>query len=239
MATKIIQILAEDILVNGFPWCLRRLRICLLFGWPGFDPWVGKIPWRRTWQLITIFLLENPTERGAQQATVHGVTKSQTWLSTYWLNEWLSTYCEMSGITLGPPSLNPLELQILHHSLPWLTSCFYSFMNCIVVLTYSLTQKWTISEVHIWSFPLLQLYSLHEGFKLLRMSVPIITLRSWGSNNVSLVTILFNTLSLHASTQIRSLYVLQFLGININYDPISCSPQISGHLCSCGLQSPK
>ena len=24
---------------------------------PGFDPWVGKIPWRRKWQLILIFLL--------------------------------------------------------------------------------------------------------------------------------------------------------------------------------------
>ena len=23
---------------------------------PGFDPWVGKIPWRRKWQPIPIFL---------------------------------------------------------------------------------------------------------------------------------------------------------------------------------------
>ena len=23
---------------------------------PGFDPWVGKIPWRRTWQLTQVFL---------------------------------------------------------------------------------------------------------------------------------------------------------------------------------------
>ena len=149
MATKIIQILAEDILVNGLPWCLRQLRICLLFGWPGFDLWVGKITWRRTWQLITVFLLENPTQRGARQAIVHGITKSRTWLSTYWWNEWLSTYCEMSGITLGPPSSNPLEPQVLHHSLPWLTSCFYSFMNCIVVLTYSLAWKWTVWGLYL------------------------------------------------------------------------------------------
>ena len=126
MATKIIQILAEDILVNGCPWCLRWLRICPLFGWPGFDPWIGKIPWMRTWQPITVFLLENPTERGTWQATVHGVAKSQTWLSTY---------CEMRGITLGPISLNPLELQVLHHFLPWLTSCLYPFIYCIIVLT--------------------------------------------------------------------------------------------------------
>ena len=23
---------------------------------PGFDPWVGKIPWRRAWQLTPVFL---------------------------------------------------------------------------------------------------------------------------------------------------------------------------------------
>ena len=25
-------------------------------GRPGFDPWVGKIPWRREWQLIQVFV---------------------------------------------------------------------------------------------------------------------------------------------------------------------------------------
>ena len=29
-----------------------------------FDSWVGKIPWRRKWQLTPIFLLENPMDRG-------------------------------------------------------------------------------------------------------------------------------------------------------------------------------
>ena len=26
----------------------------------GFDPWVRKIPWRRKWQSIPVFLLEKP-----------------------------------------------------------------------------------------------------------------------------------------------------------------------------------
>ena len=43
-----------------------------------FDPWVGKIPWRRAWQPILVFCLENPLNRGAWQAIVHRVTKSQT-----------------------------------------------------------------------------------------------------------------------------------------------------------------
>ena len=45
-----------------------------------FDPWVGKIPWRRTWQPTPLqySCLENPMDRGAWQATVHRVKKSQT-----------------------------------------------------------------------------------------------------------------------------------------------------------------
>ena len=48
-----------------------------------FDHWAGKIPWRRAWQpLLWYSCLENPMDRGACQATVHGLTKSRTWLST-------------------------------------------------------------------------------------------------------------------------------------------------------------
>ena len=45
----------------------------------GFDPWVRKIPWRKTWQPTRV-LQENPMDRGAWWATVHRVPKSQTWL---------------------------------------------------------------------------------------------------------------------------------------------------------------
>ena len=44
----------------------------------GFDPWVRKIPWRRTCNTLQYFCLENPMGRGASWATVHGVTKSWT-----------------------------------------------------------------------------------------------------------------------------------------------------------------
>ena len=42
----------------------------------GFNPWGGKIPWRREWQL-QYSCLENFMDRGAWQATVHGIAKSQ------------------------------------------------------------------------------------------------------------------------------------------------------------------
>jgi len=39
----------------GLPWWLRRLRICLQCRRPGFNPWVGKIPWRRQWLPTPVF----------------------------------------------------------------------------------------------------------------------------------------------------------------------------------------
>ena len=47
-----------------------------------FHPWIRKILWRRKWQPISVFLLENPMDKGAWQAIVHGVAKSWTQLST-------------------------------------------------------------------------------------------------------------------------------------------------------------
>ena len=43
---------------------------------PGFDPWVGKIFWIRKWLPTPVFLPEEfHGQRGAWQATVHGVLK--------------------------------------------------------------------------------------------------------------------------------------------------------------------
>ena len=41
---------------DGLPWWFRQSRICLQCRRPGFDPWVGKIPWRRAWQPTLVFL---------------------------------------------------------------------------------------------------------------------------------------------------------------------------------------
>ena len=45
-------------MVNDYslPWWLRWLSICLQCGRPRFDPWVGKIPWRRKWQSTPVLL---------------------------------------------------------------------------------------------------------------------------------------------------------------------------------------
>ena len=49
----------------------------------GFGPWVRKIPWRRKRQPTPVFLLGNPMDRCAWWVPVHGVAKSQTWLSNW------------------------------------------------------------------------------------------------------------------------------------------------------------
>ena len=55
----------------------RRCKRC------GCDPWVRKIPWRRTRQPTPVFLPGNPMDREAWRARVHGVEKSWTWVSTH------------------------------------------------------------------------------------------------------------------------------------------------------------
>ena len=60
---------------------LRRWRMRPQCGRPGFNPWVGKIRWRRT--PLQCSCLENPVDRGAWWATVCGVIKSRTRLGGY------------------------------------------------------------------------------------------------------------------------------------------------------------
>ena len=46
-----------------------------------FNPWVGKIPWRREWQPTPVFFSgESYGQRNLEGATIHGVPKSQTQL---------------------------------------------------------------------------------------------------------------------------------------------------------------
>ena len=67
----------------------RRCKRC------GFDPWVGKISWKRAWQPAPVFL---PGKFHGQRSLVgyivHSVTKSQTRLS-----EWAQQYIIYSHFT--------------------------------------------------------------------------------------------------------------------------------------------
>jgi len=63
---------------KGLPWWLSSEKSAYSAGDAiryGFDPWVGKSPWRRKWQLTPVFLVGNSIDRGVWQATAHRVTK--------------------------------------------------------------------------------------------------------------------------------------------------------------------
>ena len=84
--------------------CRRYMR-------QGFDPWVGKIPWSRNplhWsgKPLQYSCLENPTDRGAWWATVHGVAKRQTWLKR------LSTHAQ----SLKPHTLSHRHTDGVHRA---------------------------------------------------------------------------------------------------------------------------
>ena len=50
------QVLVWPLVLERLPWWLRGQSVCLQCGRPGFDPWIGKISWRRKWQPTPVFL---------------------------------------------------------------------------------------------------------------------------------------------------------------------------------------
>ena len=75
----------------GKPWQLSckeptfNAPDCLQWKRLGFDPWVGKIPWRRKWQPTPIFLPRKSHWQSRLVGDSLWSCKSQTW-TTWWLN---------------------------------------------------------------------------------------------------------------------------------------------------------
>ena len=71
------------------PWWLRGKESTCNAGW-GFDPWVGKIPWKRKWKLTPVFLPgEFHGQRSLAGYSPHSHTESDT-------TELLGTYMQSS-----------------------------------------------------------------------------------------------------------------------------------------------
>ena len=69
-----------------------------------FDPWVRKVPWRRAWQPLGCSCLENPTDRGAWRATVHGVThrvREATDTARHGADFWMSRISDGALVSQG------------------------------------------------------------------------------------------------------------------------------------------
>ena len=71
----------------GLPWWLSDKESscqCRNLRRHRFNPWVGKIPWSRKWQLAPVVLSDKfPGQRSLAGYTVHGVAKNQTQLSAH------------------------------------------------------------------------------------------------------------------------------------------------------------
>ena len=84
-----------------------------------FYPWVEKILWKRKWQLTPVILPEKYC-----RVTVHGVIKSQTWLSMH--AQWFVYSVQFSSVAQSCPTLcDPMDCSMsgfpVHHQLPELT----------------------------------------------------------------------------------------------------------------------
>ena len=55
--------------LQGLPWWLRQVRICLQCRKPRFDPWIRRVPCRREWLPLEFSCLENSMNREAWWAT--------------------------------------------------------------------------------------------------------------------------------------------------------------------------
>ena len=87
--------LATISLLLGLPWWLSWWRICLQCRRSGFNPWVGKVPWRRE-QLPTLVFWP-----GEFHGLFHGVTKSRTWLSSFHFTSLLLVTSEAETCVMG------------------------------------------------------------------------------------------------------------------------------------------
>ncbi|CAI9150315.1 unnamed protein product [Rangifer tarandus platyrhynchus] len=80
---KSAEVLTYFIHLKGFPGGSDgKESICKEPRRPGFDPWVGKDPWRRDGNPLQYSYLENPPP-WTEKPIVHGVARSQTQLGVH------------------------------------------------------------------------------------------------------------------------------------------------------------
>ena len=91
---------------------LGKERICLPM--QEFHPWGGKSPWRRKWQPNPVFLPDKSMDRGAWQATVHRVTKSQTRLSNI-IN--MQQHLQHAAVKINVPIVHAMKQNHLQNKL--------------------------------------------------------------------------------------------------------------------------
>ena len=99
----------------------------------GFNPWVGKIPWKRKWQPTPVFLPGKFHDRGAWQVMVCGIPKSQTLSSTH--TDTGTPSSDSPVILLSPLSLS---MALLSSGFCWILCADFSSLGFLASGTGSL-----------------------------------------------------------------------------------------------------
>ena len=123
----------------------------------GFDTW--KVAWRKKWQLIPLFLLGKPMDRGACGLQCMGVAKSQTWLSTHtpMKKDILCLVCLCVSCSVVSDSAQPHGLCPTRLLCPWDSPGKNTGVGCHVLLQgIFLAQGLNPSLLH-WRWALYQL----------------------------------------------------------------------------------
>ena len=124
----------------------------------GFDPWGGKIPWRRVWQPTPVFLPGESHGQRSLAATVHGLTKRWTQLSDFHFH--LTLREDSESETRLPEPRDPLTVS---HNLAPVSVCSAAgrFLLLPALMTLEMICiSWYTGEFH----PLLLL--VHQGSPL-------------------------------------------------------------------------
>ena len=124
----------------------------------GFNPGLGRSPGIGNDTPLQYSRLEKPIDRGALRATVHGVTRSRTRMSTHTRMLYSSWFCDISQTSLPHPSkvqtYKPASLSGLFHvnnELPItginLLECHLCLANSPKFMLQNLTE---ILLIHFW-----------------------------------------------------------------------------------------
>ena len=65
----------------GLPWWLSSKEAACQCRRPRFNPWLGKIPWRRKWQPTPVFLPGQSHGHRSLVGDSHGVAKNQFFMT--------------------------------------------------------------------------------------------------------------------------------------------------------------
>ena len=96
---RTVERIKWDKVYNGFPGSLEVKASACNAGDPGLIPGLGRSPGEGNRNPLQDSCLENPMDRGAWWATVHGVAKSRTRLSNFTFHVYNNVYDEFNRLT--------------------------------------------------------------------------------------------------------------------------------------------